>query len=417
MVVDGQTIIREPGPHTHVADPSETEAHGIQSKIRNAARISREPTSTLVSRHLVGVRVEVMGKLPKRQDMQDNVRSIRRTSCSVPIVPKTANFPIPEEFCQMVLHDSGVNDPSRFLVLGHKDLLEVVGQADMFLCDGTFAIVPEVFYQLYTIHCKVGTNYPPCIYFLLQGKSQPLYEKMLQALKMLVPNANPSTVITDLELAAMNAFRSEFPAARLTTCFFHLTQAVVRKVQKLGLTGEFQRNPEFNVLVKSLPALSFVPLTDLDATYDELANHMILQYGHLPAVRQLLSYFQRTYVRGEQIGNQRIDPMFPPEIWNHSLDSLDSIPRTTNAVEGYHNSLQSIFLCKKPSVWRLLEGLEIDIASQLHIVSSADSGKFGYVSKKYQDLNMRLAAKVAQFDQQLNKIRFLRSIVTMQISP
>ena len=65
-----------------------------------------------------------------------------------------------------------MEDPERILVLGDRELLQVLENEDVWLGDGTFAVVPTVFFQLYTIHVKIGNNYPPCVYFLLPNKVQ-----------------------------------------------------------------------------------------------------------------------------------------------------------------------------------------------------------------------------------------------------
>ena len=96
--------------------------------------------------------------------------------------------------------------------------------------DGTFETTPLIFFQLYTIHAKVGNSYPPCIYFLLPNKTAETYTRMLEILKMLHPGLNPSTILLDFELAAINAFKNEFPLSKVSGCFFHLNQSVMRKV-------------------------------------------------------------------------------------------------------------------------------------------------------------------------------------------
>ena len=47
----------------------------------------------------------------------------------------------------------------------------------------------------------------------------------------------PDRVVTDFEVAAMNAIRAELPAVRVNGCYFHFTQSLWRKIQELGLSG------------------------------------------------------------------------------------------------------------------------------------------------------------------------------------
>ena len=55
-------------------------------------------------------------------------------------------FEIPEKYQDIVLHDTDVDDPERILVLGSRELLQVLENEDVWLGDGTFAVVPTVFF-------------------------------------------------------------------------------------------------------------------------------------------------------------------------------------------------------------------------------------------------------------------------------
>ena len=61
-------------------------------------------------------------------------------------------------------------------------------------------------------------------------------------------------------------------------------------------------------------------------------------------------------------GGGRGPARFPIRVWNN-FATIDSIPRTTNAVEGYHNSLHSLFLSQHPTMWKLLDGFKKDMAN------------------------------------------------------
>ncbi len=71
----------------------------------------------------------------------------------------------------------------------------------------------------------------PCAYALLPNKTQETYTRLLRGLTTRGVVLNPTTVMTDFELAAQNAFEEVFPNVQLTGCYFHLTQSVWRNVQ------------------------------------------------------------------------------------------------------------------------------------------------------------------------------------------
>ena len=125
----------------------------------------------------------------------------------------------------------------RIIILGCSALLVSMVRAPMWLADGTFKVVPSIFLQLYSIHFQLvnGIN-PAGLYCLLPNKTRATYDRVLTEILRLIPLANPTVILTDFELASMGAFREKFPHARITGCYFHLAQSVIRKVTEVGLS-------------------------------------------------------------------------------------------------------------------------------------------------------------------------------------
>ena len=70
---------------------------------------------------------------------------------------------------------------------------------------GTFAIVPELFFQLYTVRALISGDVISCLYCLLPNKTTETYQHLFVELKALIPNAQPATVMMDYEKAGMNS--------------------------------------------------------------------------------------------------------------------------------------------------------------------------------------------------------------------
>ena len=70
----------------------------------------------------------------------------RKTGWAFP--PEMEFFPDGSRF---LLHDSGENDPQRFIIMGSPAALQKFGSEAHFFSDGMFRQVP-VFQQLYSIH-------------------------------------------------------------------------------------------------------------------------------------------------------------------------------------------------------------------------------------------------------------------------
>ena len=65
--------------------------------------------------------------------------------------------------------------------------------------------------------------------------TQAIYEELLQVLIGHKEALEPTTVVTDFELAAIKAFKVKFPDVVTRGCSFHLCQKIYRHVQAYGL--------------------------------------------------------------------------------------------------------------------------------------------------------------------------------------
>jgi hypothetical protein len=72
----------------------------------------------------------------------------------------------------------------------------------------------------------------------------------------------------DFEAAAIKAIRHVFPNARVTGCFFHFTQAVWRKVGKVGLQSQYNDGDEKIIkIVRRYAALPLLKVEDIDDAF------------------------------------------------------------------------------------------------------------------------------------------------------
>lgn len=327
---------------------------------------------------------------------------------TLPPVPTDLDFPIPARFQDFLLHDSGAG-PDRILVFGDHELVRAFGRADIWLADGTFKVVPHLFYQLYSIHFEfIGGLNPAAIYVLLTNKSRATYDRLIRVVKELAPTASPSRILTDFESAAMNGFRDAYPEAAVSGCYFHLTQSVNRKVNECGLKSDYEADHEIRGFVRCLSALSHVPVADVMGAFETLVESM-------PAndkVNEVVTYFERTYIRGRRRpgrGEHYAAAIFPPPLWNQYESAGEGIARTTNSVEGWHHSLQSLFMCHHPTVWTFLEGIYRDCHMSKAAYLQATTGVVNASKKTYRDLKTRVGRTVAAYGAS-DTLTYLRAI-------
>ena len=75
--------------------------------------------------------------------------------------------------------------------------------------------------------------------------------------------------MVDFEKAAINSFENNFNAV-ISGCFFHLSQNIWRKIQSEGLTVQYQADGEFQLKLRMLMGLAFVPEQDVSDCFISL---------------------------------------------------------------------------------------------------------------------------------------------------
>lgn len=119
----------------------------------------------------------------------------------------------------------------RILIFASPEQLQILQMATDFLVDGTFKVVPEIFYQLFIIHALYRHHTVPVIYALLRRKNADTYKRLIDEIIRIAPNWSPASFMMDFELASINSFQLKFPSAMLSGCYFHLRQSLHRKLQ------------------------------------------------------------------------------------------------------------------------------------------------------------------------------------------
>ncbi|CAF4545542.1 unnamed protein product, partial [Rotaria socialis] len=206
--------------------------------------------------------------------------------------------------------DSGSID-QRILIFSTKKQLKILENANYIYLDGTFSVVPELYFQLYTIHATYLSHIIPVVYILLTGKKQRLYKEIFQQIKNLIPNFDPPNIMIDYERATINEIKKQFPSSNVSVCFFHLCQNVYRAVIHFGLKTLYSEDEDFAKQIRSLPTLALLPAPDVIPTFDEIK-------AQFPAEGEpVLKYFGEYYigVKG-RLSRPRKAAKFDILLWN-----------------------------------------------------------------------------------------------------
>ena len=236
----------------------------------------------------------------------------------------------------------------RIMLFCAKTELATIHQSEYLVCDGTFEMAPYSSYQLYTIHGYIQGEGLPLMFAILPNKTTATYVEMLAALRTGLVSAfgnigSVRYVLTDFELAAINAVHQVFPEVQVKGCTFHFRQAILRKLKQEGIQQVYESetlNPVLRSWLRSLMSMSMLPLI-----WSSLQLPPTTTPDMDTKAGAVAKYFDSTWITGD----------FPPSMWSH-FDHEG--PRTTNLAEGLHNSLNSRFGMPHPSMRMFMDWLQ-----------------------------------------------------------
>ena len=128
----------------------------------------------------------------------------------------------------------------------------------------------------------------------------------------------------------------------------------------------------------------------------------------------ILDYFEDTYI-GRKRRRNRAPPKYAHGLWNVEERLVDGLPRTNNAVEGWHRHMQSAVACQHPNLWKFLQVLKKEQGVNNLLIAQANAGVAPPKQRKvYEDVTRRLTT-IAQDFANRNVVDYLRGIA-MNIS-
>ena len=409
----GDSVLTSDTTHNHPEEPAENEAFEIRACIRERAVSTFEPPRQILQRCENHASQETTALLPSYKSSQRTIERIRqKNNVPYPVPTDLSEVAIPEPLrClasgeNFLLHDSGPSDPERFLMFGTAQNLLELGLAEHWFLDGTFSIAPTLFEQLYTIHAIKKNKNIPLVYILLTRKHQPLYTRVFERLFELNDQLNPDSIMLDFELAAINAISSVFPNASIKGCYFHFSKAIYKHIKGTPAEALYKNNEEARILLKCLLSMAFVPEADVIEVFEELQDSC----DKFPDLIDVITYFEETYI-GRLYRRRRLPPRYAISLRNMNERTLCELPRTNNAVEGWHRAFQTSVGASHPSIFKLIEKLHLEQSGSERILAKLHAGETfaKFSKKKYEKLNDRLETILADYDFRF-KIDFLKGL-------
>ncbi|KAF4529375.1 hypothetical protein B566_EDAN015428 [Ephemera danica] len=293
----GKNLVKIVNEHNHVADIGKIEAKQAYNSMKDAARTTDSRNVSIISTQTDRLGDSSLAILPAESHIKRHLRRIRSKANHVLPSPATlAEFVKPPEKQKLssgdnfLFFDSGVQDPQRFLVFGTERGKKLAEESDIWAMDGTFKTTPTIFYQLYSLFCKKGDNWFPALYILMSGKTKQCYVKVFQEIARICPEAAPVRATFDYEKGAIDAFKLVFKSASTHACRFHHGQIILRKLREDGCIQPYSTDTEFQLQVKIIFALAFVPCQHVVTAFDTVTQTVD------PELQPLMAHLEKYYI-------------------------------------------------------------------------------------------------------------------------
>jgi len=390
--------------HNHLPDQSRIEARLVLQNVKELATSSQLSTQQIVAQSTMSIEPSVAAKLPSTSLMKRAIQKKRKIDTSAPPNPKKlTDLILPHEYQitvngeSFLIFDSGPAD-DRIIIFATNQFLNQLAQSDHWFADGTFKVVPKLFYQLFTIHGIRYNNVIPTVFALLPNKQTSTYIRMLEALKLLKPDLDPKSIMTDFEQATSNAFERSFPSASRRKCFFHFTQNLWRKIQDYSdIAHRYKTESEFAAQIKQLAALAFVPEEDVVGAFESLVADEFFTINET-LLKNFLKYFELNYI-GQFHLNRRREPLYDISDWNCYNSVKNGIAKTNNSVEGWHRKFSTLVGADHPSIWKFIDTLKAEQSMNEKEFNQYIAGMDPPTSRKtYRDIAKRINKIVEDYE-------------------
>ena len=278
------TIVRSTG-HSHESDPDALIRISADSAVRASAVVSVENTQNLIA--------EVVTTLPVEEHVALNERRLRRTVYSAKMRARKAagvedgiytslqDLVLPGKLLEnrsesILLGDTGPHD-ERILCFGVERHFRLLEETSVVLGDGTFQVVPVLWKQQYSLQVVLNGFTIPALFFVVPGKTKALYNRLFRIVLDLVPGVVSKTWVFDFEASMVSAHRELMVDGVSAGCFFHLSNAVHRKIDSMGWRRKYAEDASFRRRVVALSKLAYLPLDFVSRAFDLLQREFPVQ--------------------------------------------------------------------------------------------------------------------------------------------
>lgn len=406
--------------HNHAPVASDSGVAKAVWSLKDRAKETNEFPCKIVQETFVTIPENVEPYMPSRDALRQTIKRIRKGKG--PAEPRTLDeIDIPirlQKFNGEQFLVRSVSDGEEKILLFTTALnVQRLSLARYWIMDGTFKTVPSLFYQLYTVHAPVGyenSRILPLIFALMTKKSEENYKILFQNVTDFAEENDiilkPETIITDLELAAINASKSEFPDVRNKVCLFHLGQCIWRQIRSNGLATKYGTDENFSLMMRHLIALAFVPSDEIPEAFYILKQHLPVEAANVA------DWFESYYISGKvkrhlRNGTEvRTPPPFTPKMWSVYDSVEENIPRTQNNIEAWHRRWENIIGRAHPGLHYIIEEFQKEQRRVEHEAECIIRGEPIPKKKKATAVREERIIRVVKEYRNVNIMDYLRGI-------
>src|SRR6218665_1348819 len=161
-------VISERGEHNHAPVHGKVAVTKARADMKQCAETTEENTRQIVQHTLTQVSFPHAHLLPQMSTLARDVCRHRRRNGLTDDMEEYKNTTSGSPFIRVQEAD--------FILFAAQEDIDFLFSNQHWLADGTFRVTPEGFDQLYTIHTLFNGQAFPCIYALLPGRSEAVYD-------------------------------------------------------------------------------------------------------------------------------------------------------------------------------------------------------------------------------------------------
>ncbi|CAF3834472.1 unnamed protein product [Rotaria sordida] len=394
-------FLSQPTTHNHAPNPDRIPVIQLHNEVKQRAATTDEPTSSILHSALRTFPLRAAGELTRTDII---IQTIRRQRTTPAIIPSGH---LPEDLKKTYRgEDFLLYEDNEMIIFTTKTNLSILKQSKHWFADGTFKVCPDDFYQLFTLHALMVSIVIPLVYGLLVGKSTKDYNSFLEKV-LEQDDFRPESIQTDFESGTLKSIKELLPNVSHKGCLFHFGQNVWRHVQDNSLSKKYQEDDTFRTNVKKLIALAFLPLNDIINGFDLIAA----EFDDDDDTENLLNYFEKTWVgEKKRRGVGRKKPLFDHKLWNIYDRVIANLPRSNNAVEGWHHAFANRVAISHPTVAKLTEKIRLEQSKfEIDITQLLQGHQPKPKKACYRKIDERISRLVLGYDQ-LQIDQYLKNI-------